>query len=223
MISCSSGLSRPGLRRIASGIAILPTSCKKRSASDDANVVVRQFHGPRDGDGEGGHALGVAFGFGILQVERIAQRLQGDVIGALQVGERATQHIGAGCDQRLQLRLIGQVLQLQAAIFQGPAHDGQQLFALEGLQQVVVRTVSNGSQGDGNVVDGGDHDHRNVRMFLPDARQQRQAVHAFHDEVGEHDRVAFVGMQQRQRLGSRGDGTTVVTRLVQNGAHEFAD
>ena len=221
MISCSSGLSLPGLRRIASGIAILPTSCKKRSAGDDANVVVRQFHGPCDGDGEGGHALGVAFGFGILQVERVTQCLQGDVIGALQVGQSATKHLGAGRHQRLQLGLVGQVFLLQTAIFHGPANDGQQLFALEGFQQIVVGAVSNGSQGDGDVVDGSDHHHRNVRMFLPDPRQQGQAVHPFHDQVGQHHGVAVVGMKQDKRLRPRRDGTTLETCLLQNGAHDF--
>jgi len=47
-------------------------------------------------DRESGHTLGVAFGFRVFQVERIAQRFQGDIVGALKTAHGGLQLIGTG-------------------------------------------------------------------------------------------------------------------------------
>ena len=46
----------------------------------------------------------MAFGFGVLEVERVAQGLQGDVVGALEIGHGGLELVGAGLDKRFQIR-----------------------------------------------------------------------------------------------------------------------
>ena len=121
---------------------------QERAAGNHVNLISGSAHGAGDGDGECGDALGVAFGLGILEVERIAQGFQSDVVGALQFGD-------GGCavawcepaDQRFQIGLVGAVLQLQAPILQGAANRVQQLLALERFQQVVVGAVADRAPG----------------------------------------------------------------------------
>ena len=74
------GLAQDGIRN-----RHLADVVQERAAGDHPDLVARQAHGPGHGDGEGGDALGVALGLGVLQVERVAQRFQGDVVGAFQV------------------------------------------------------------------------------------------------------------------------------------------
>ncbi len=45
---------------------------QKCATRDDPDALLRQLHGARDGNGERRHPLGVAFGFGVFQVKRIA-------------------------------------------------------------------------------------------------------------------------------------------------------
>jgi hypothetical protein len=66
----------PGLRRISSGIAILPMSCRNAPRAITLISAGVNPHGPRQCDGVCGYALGVPLGLGVLQVQRIAQRLQ---------------------------------------------------------------------------------------------------------------------------------------------------
>ena len=58
--------------------------------------------------------------------------------------------------------LVRAVLHLQAAILQSAANGGQQLLALEGLQQVVIGAVADGGQGDRDVVHGSNHDYGHI-------------------------------------------------------------
>jgi hypothetical protein len=76
---------------------------QESATGNDTHPVVRQVHGTRNGDGEGGNSLGVAFGLGILQIECIAERLQRDVVRALEFGHGtfqlshgSLQQLGAG-------------------------------------------------------------------------------------------------------------------------------
>ena len=50
-----------------------------------ATVSSGRSHGAGNGHGESGDPARVAFGFAILQVERVAQSLQRNVVGAFQV------------------------------------------------------------------------------------------------------------------------------------------
>ena len=74
---------------------------QKRPARHGAYLLRRQLHRARQGNRVRGHPPGVALGLRIFQVQRVAQRLQRDVVGPLQVPDRAVQHLGAGCHQTL--------------------------------------------------------------------------------------------------------------------------
>ena len=76
----------------------------------------------------------MAFGLFVLEVERITQSLECDVIGLLQAGKRRFPLLGTGGNERLEVGAIGIVFALQAAILQGTTDCGQQLLALEGLE-----------------------------------------------------------------------------------------
>ena len=164
---------------------------QESSSGDHVDLFFRQAHLASDGDGEGGHAPGMAFGLGVLEVERIAQGFEGDVIGLLQVGKRRFPLLGTGGNERLEVGAIGIVFTFQAAILQGTADRGQQLLSLEGLEQVVIRPIAQGLQSHLNVVDRGDHDDRHVRVTFLGTLQEGNPIHFGHHQVGE-DQIEFV-------------------------------
>src|SRR5437660_1668631 len=59
---------------------------QKGPTRNHPNALSRQSHGAGNRDGECGNALGVAFGLRILQIQRIAQGLQSNVVRSFQVG-----------------------------------------------------------------------------------------------------------------------------------------
>ena len=140
----------------------------------------------------------MAFGLGVLEIERIAQGFERDVIGLLQVGKRRFPLLGTGGNQRLEVGAIGIVFALEAAILQGTADRGQQLLPLERLEQVVVRPITQGLQRDPNVVDRGDHDDGHVRVTFLGTLQKGNAIHFGHHQVGE-DEIEFVTPIQESR------------------------
>ena len=133
---------------------------QKRAARDDLDLGRRNAHGARQGDGVSGYALGVAFSLGVLQVERVAQRFERHVVGVLQVFHRLAQHLGARPHHLLQVLLVVVALLQGLAVVERALHGGDQVFALEGLEQVVVGAAAHGVDGHADVVNGGDHHHR---------------------------------------------------------------
>ena len=124
-------------------------------------------HGPRQRDGVRGHALGVALGLGVLQVQRVAQRLQRHVVGVFQILHRVAQHLGARPHHLLQALLVVLALFQHLAMLQSPLHRVDQVFALERLEQVVVGAAAHGVDGHADVVDGRDHHHRQIADAAP--------------------------------------------------------
>ena len=161
-------------------------SCRKAPRAIDQNLLAGHAHGAGDGYRERRDSAGVAFGFRVFQVERVAQSLQGNVVGALQIGHGSLKLIGAGLHQRFQIGLIGAVLYLETAILEGPSDRIEQLFALEGLEQIVVGAVADSGERDGNVVDGSNHHDRHVRKFFLGAFEQADAVEIGHHQIGKH-------------------------------------
>ena len=51
-------------------------------------------------------------------------------------------------------------------MLQRAAHAEKQLVFFERLEDVVIGAAANGFEGGGNVVDGGDHDHRDFGIIL---------------------------------------------------------
>ena len=69
---------------------------------------------------------------------------------------------------------------------EGALDGGEQLLALEGLEEIVVGAAAHGVDGDADVVDGGDHDHGKIGLHGVNALEQRDAVDIVHHDVGEH-------------------------------------
>ena len=78
--------------RVLSGLAVL-------FLLFDAGVKVLEHPMAVQGTAELGYPQAVIFGLGILQVERIAQSFERDVVRALEVAHRLAQLLGAGGDQ----------------------------------------------------------------------------------------------------------------------------
>ena len=100
----------------------------------------RRFHvhGLGNRNGEGGHALAVAFGFGVLQVQRAAQGLQRVVIGLLELLESALELRRPLFDQLFEIALIVPILEDQAPVLERAPHAQIELVFFKGLQDVVV-------------------------------------------------------------------------------------
>ncbi len=159
----------------------------------------------------------------VFQVERVAQRLQRHVVGFLQVRESRFPLLGAGRHQRFEVGAVGVVFALEAPVFKGAANGSQQLFALEGLQQVVVGAVAQGLQGDGDVVHRRDHDERHIGIALFGMLQEGDSIHFGHHEVGEYE-VEFVA---RLKDGKGFDTARSLARLkirtLEHGRNNLAD
>ena len=165
----------------------------------------------------------MAFGLFVLEVERIAQSLERDVIGLLQAGKRRFPLLGTGGNERLEVGAIGIVFALQAAILQGPANRGQQLLSLERLEQVVIRPIAQRLQSDLNVVDRRDHDNRHVRVAFLGTLQKGNPIHFGHHQVGE-DKIEFVTrFQDREGFDATGSLTSLKMSSAEHGGNNLAN
>ena len=99
--------------------------------------------------------------------------------------------------------LILPVLQFQAAVFEGTPYRGQQLLAIERLEQVIIGPIANRIQRDRNIVHGGNHDDGNIRKAFFGSCQQSLAVHNRHHHVRQHEFEFFAGLKQGQSLSPR--------------------
>jgi hypothetical protein len=76
---------------------------KKRCARQHGQVGIGQGHGLGDGDAKCRHALAMAFGLCVLQVERAAQSFQGIVLRLFEPVQRFGKLVGSLLNQLLQL------------------------------------------------------------------------------------------------------------------------
>ena len=82
-------------------------------------IRIGDRHGLRDGNAEGGDALAVPFGFGILKVQGAAESFESVVVGLLEFGVLCGELRGALFDQLLEVALVGTVFEHQTAVLQG--------------------------------------------------------------------------------------------------------
>ena len=98
--SNSSSVSRSGLSRIVSGIAILPRSCDGRSDADQLDQRVLEADAATEPGGQGADALGVLPGVVVAVLGRVGEAPQG--VG-LRVLRPAVAGDGVGRQHRLQI------------------------------------------------------------------------------------------------------------------------
>src|SRR5262249_26241112 len=101
--------------------------------------------------------------------------------------DRAGKLSGALFDHQLEIALIGAVLHDQATVLQSAPNAEEQLVFLKGLEDVVVSAATDRFEGGLDVVDGGDHNHRNFRVELAHPLKEFDAVHLRHDHVAKDE------------------------------------
>ena len=97
------------------------------------------------------------------------------------------QHFGAGAHHFFQALVVIMGFFKRLAMAEGAIDGGEQLIALEGLEQVVVGAAAHGIDGDADVVNGGDHHHGKIGLQGVNAFEQRDAVDIVHHNVGEDE------------------------------------
>ena len=186
MTSCSSGRQLAGLAQNLVGNRHLADVVQKSAARNHLDLGRRDAHRPRQRDGVSGHALGVAFRLGILQVKRVAQCLKRHVVGVLQVFHRLAQHLGARPHHLLQILLVGVALLQRLPMLKRALHRGHQVFALKGLEKVVVSAAAHRVDRHADVVNGRNHDYRQIGILRMNALQQREPVALLHHDIGQN-------------------------------------
>ncbi len=164
----------------------------------------------------------MAFGFGVLEVERAAEGFEGVIVGLLELRERAGKLGGALFDELLEVALVGAVFHDQAAMLQGAADAEEELVFLKGLEDVVVSAAADGFQSGRNVVDGGDHDNGNFRIVLAEPIEEFDAVHLGHDHVAE-DEIGGEALDLVLCGAAVADGSTLVTLGLEHRRNDFAN
>src|SRR3981189_461958 len=117
---------------------------EKRGASDLGTQPWIHLDSLGDRNRVGGHAFGMAFCFGVFQVESAARRLKCVVVGLLELIERAFQLGRALFYELFEVTLIIPVFQLQVAMFERSPHAHVELVLLEGFQDVIVGPTTYG-------------------------------------------------------------------------------
>ena len=192
-------------------------------ARDGVDLFAWHPHGARDRNGEGGNTLGVPLGLAVFQVERIAKRLQRDVVRALQIAHGKRELVRARLDQRFQIGLVSPVFDLQPPVFQCAAYGVEKLFALKRLQQIVVCPVANRCQRHRNIMNGCHHHDRHVRVLFLGPLQQADAVEVGHHQVREHEFELFAGGENRQRLHAGTGLLAGISGRAEHRGNDFAD
>ena len=128
----------------------------------------------------------MALGLRILEIERIAQSFQGDVVGVLQVFHGLAQHLRPGPYHLFQILLVVVALLQGLAVIKRAYHRGQQVLALKGFEQVIVCPPAHGVDGHADVMDGGHHDHGQMGLLATNAVQQNDAVAVLHHDIGQY-------------------------------------
>ena len=190
---------------------------EERAAGDVAQQAFIDVHGSRDGDGERGDALAMAFGLGVFGVERAAERFERVVVGLFEILQRDGELLGAFGDELLEIALVGAIFDDQAAMFQRAADAEVQLIFFEGLQDVVVGAGTNGFESDGNIVHRCDHDHRNVGILIAKLGEQLEAVHFRHDDIAEDEVESIFAESVQGEAAIRADGAGVTLRFQKCG------
>ena len=159
---------------------------EESGARQDGQIRIRHGHGPRDRYAKRGDPLAMPFRFGILQVQGASESLERVVVRLLEFHMLCGELRSAFLDEMLQVALIVAVFDDQTAVLQRASNAQKELVLFEGLEDVVIGPATNGFESSGNVVDGGDHDHRHFGIVLPHPLEETDPVHLRHDHVAQN-------------------------------------
>jgi hypothetical protein len=115
----------------------------------------------------------------------------------LQVFHRLAKHLGACANHLLQVLLVIVTLLQGLAVLESAVHGGHEVLPFKRLQQVVVGPAPHRIDGHADVVNGADHNHRNVGQFAADTVEKKDPVSVLHHDVGENqvEGVVFEDLQ----------------------------
>jgi hypothetical protein len=156
---------------------------KECGASEDRQIIRGYGNCPGDGNGKGGNALAVTFGFRVLQVQGAAKGFQSVVVGLLEFETFCFESSGTFLDFFLEIGLVVADFDDQAAVLKGALDAVVKLVFLERFQDVIVGTAADGFEGRGNVVDGGDHNNGYFWVEAVQPVEESDAVHLRHNHV----------------------------------------
>ncbi len=213
---------RTGLAQDAVGNGHLADVVQEGGPRQLRHVRGVDTHGLGDFQRENHDALAVAFGFGILEVERAAQGLQRFVVGFFELRKRVFQFGGALLHQAFEVFLVAAIFDDEAAMFERPANAHQQLVSFERFEDVVVGAAAHGFERRRNVVHRRDHDYRYVAVVRAQPGKQLQPVHFRHDHVAQ-DQIHGVLAERFQRLAAVADGEAPIPLRLQQGGDNLPD
>jgi len=130
--------------------------------------------------------LGVSLGLGVLQVQRVAQRLQRDVVGGFNIFHGLTEQFGSGPHRHFKVLLVAVVLLQGLPVFQGALNGAEQALALEGLEHIVVGSAMHGVDGHADVMNRRDHHHGKLRLLPAYSFHQGNPVPVLDHDFGQH-------------------------------------
>ena len=199
----SSSVSLPGLRRMLSGMPILPMSWSRapRPRSGSSRSGTPQPLG--DGQGVADHPLGVVGDLVLAGVERRHQRPEGGGVVGLQVAEGLLELGGPVAHPLLQAAPVALPRQLEPPLGEGPLDGADEVGHLGRLEEVVGGPLAQAVHRRLGVAEGGQHDDRGVGPELPEAGQQPVAPLARHLHVADDERVVLGAGDLQAGLGAR--------------------
>src|ERR1700722_17516220 len=101
-------------------------------------------------------------------------------------------------------------------------HGVQQLLALKRLEEVVVGSATHGVNGYADIVNGGDHDDRQIGLKGVDALEESDAVDVVHHDVSEH-KIKGVQLQSVESVAAVGGLLDCVSLALKSGGDHGAD
>ena len=106
-------------------------------------------------------------------------------------------------------KLSAQVLQLvhEPAPLERSFHQETQVVGFIRLREIIVGAGFHGTQGVGRVAVGGEHDDSHRHLFLAQAREQLEAAHIGHAQIGDHEvkRLGAKSLQSHPSVARRLD------------------
>ena len=124
----------------------------------------------------------------ILGLERVDERLERRGRDSFQAVPLPLQLGGPRGDLFLEPLIELAILEQHLAALQGAMHGAAQIGELDRLGEVVHRTALHAERGAGGVVDGGQHEDRQLRLDFDRLRNEIDAARPGHANVGQHER-----------------------------------
>ncbi len=165
------------------------------------------------------HPLRVVARLVLARIERGDEREEGVLVGPADVRERLAQLGRAVAHLALELLLVPLPRELDAALGERTLDRADEVGELRRLEQVVDRAAAQAVDGGLGVSVAGEHDHRRLRVLVPEVLEQPEPVLAGHLHVRDHQRRLGGAREIERHLRARGDHAVVALLFEENRDH----